>query len=201
MTGVAPTLQRTSESFERGNVTRKLEKGSANTPEESKGPYFAEYDVTAPAGGRYQLDVLEQETGSGTADIHINGVLESAGQGAVTNREASPDAGGWSVAGVYELKAGKNVIRLEHKTRYPYFEALHADAVRGRGGAEIRSAGSAAVWRESRLSGSVGGGDAPREGRAAFRAAAAVRLRAEEDSEGRRARGMDLGRRRTIPRL
>ena len=54
----------------------------------------------------------------------INGVLESAGQGAVTNREASPDAGGWSVAGVYELKAGKNVIRLEHKNRYPYFEAF-----------------------------------------------------------------------------
>ena len=70
MTGGAPTLQRTSESFERGNVTRKIEKGSANTPEKSKGPYFAEYDVTVPAGGRYQLDVLEQETGSGTADIH-----------------------------------------------------------------------------------------------------------------------------------
>src|SRR6185369_7298882 len=123
-TGVAPTLQRTSESFERGNVNRKLAKGIANTPEKSKDPYFAEYEVTVPAGGRYQLDVLEQETGSDTADIHINGMLESAGQGAVTNREASPDAGGWSVAGVYELKAGKNVIRLEHKSRYPYFEAF-----------------------------------------------------------------------------
>ena len=120
MTGVAATLQRTSESFERGNVNRKIEKGSANTPEKSKGPYFAEYDVTVPAGGRYQLDVVEQEMGAGTADIHVNGLLESAGLGAVTNREASPDAGGWSVAGVYELKAGKNVIRLEHKNRYPY---------------------------------------------------------------------------------
>ena len=38
MTGGAPTLQRTSESFERGNVNRKLEKGNANTPEKSKGP-------------------------------------------------------------------------------------------------------------------------------------------------------------------
>ncbi len=124
MTGGIPALQRTSESFERGNVTRKIEKGSPNTPENSQGPYFAEYDVTVPAGGRYQLDMLEQETGSGTADIHINGVLERAGQGAVTNREASPDAGGWSVAGVYELKAGTNVIRLEHKNRYPYFEVF-----------------------------------------------------------------------------
>jgi hypothetical protein len=124
LTAGASKLQRTSESFERGNVNRKIEKSSANTPEKSSGPYFAEYDVIVPAGGRYQLDVLGQETGSGTADIHINGVLESAGQGAVTNREASPDAGGWSVAGVYELKAGKNVIRLEHKNRYPYFEAF-----------------------------------------------------------------------------
>jgi hypothetical protein len=124
MTGGAPTVQRTSESFERGNVNRKIVKGTANTPDKSKGPYFAEYDVTVPAGGRYQLDVLDQETGSGTADIYVNGSLERSGQGAVTNREASPDAGGWAVSGVYALKPGKNVIRLEHPERYPYFEAF-----------------------------------------------------------------------------
>ena len=51
-------------------------------------------------------------------------MLEQRGKGAVQNRKASPDAGGWSVAGVFPFKAGLNKIRLEHKSRFPYFEAL-----------------------------------------------------------------------------
>ena len=42
----------------------------------------------------------------------------------MTNRAASPDAGGWTASGVYALRAGKNTIRMEHKTRFPYFEKL-----------------------------------------------------------------------------
>ncbi len=118
------TIEHNAETFDRGNVSRKLEKGQPNIPEKSKGPYFAEYDVTVSAGGNFQLDFLEQEAGAGTADVVVNGVLEDRGKPAVSNREASPDAGGWSVSGVYPLHAGKNTIRLEHKSRFPYFEAL-----------------------------------------------------------------------------
>ena len=53
-----------------------------------------------------------------------------------------------SVAGVFPLKAGKNMIRLEHKNRFPYFEAFTLSAVRGRGGAAIRSS----RWRGSMAS-------------------------------------------------
>ncbi len=123
-TGKKPTVQRTAESFEQGNILRKLTKETANTPEKSKGPYFAEYEVTVSAAGQYQVDFLEQETGNGTAAIWVNGVLEIGGLAAVSNREASPDAGGWVVAGVVPLKAGKNTLRLEHKNRFPYFEAF-----------------------------------------------------------------------------
>jgi hypothetical protein len=56
--------------------------------------------------------------------VWVNGVLEQRGRKPVENREASPDAGGWSVTGVFPLKAGLNTIRLEHKSRFPYFEAL-----------------------------------------------------------------------------
>ncbi len=57
----------------------------------------------------------------------------------VENREASPDAGGWSVTGVFALKAGRNTIRLEHKSRFPYFEALLVQRVAARRwlGAEV----------------------------------------------------------------
>ncbi|MBM3795754.1 MAG: DUF1553 domain-containing protein, partial [Acidobacteria bacterium] len=42
----------------------------------------------------------------------------------VQNRAASPDAGGWSVAGIFPLNAGENTVRLEHRARFPYFEKL-----------------------------------------------------------------------------
>ncbi len=120
---------RTADSFERGNAPKKLEKEKSNVPTGSKGPYFAEFDVTVEQAGNYQLDMLEEETGAGTADVWVNGVLEMRGKGPVTNREASPDAGGWSVSGIFPLLAGKNVVRLEHKSRFPYFESLQLHAL------------------------------------------------------------------------
>ena len=115
---------REAASFDRGNVPKKFEKGKPNTVEGQKGPWFAEYDVTVPAAGVYELDMLEEETGGGTADVAVNGVVLKNGAAPVENRAASPDAGGWSVTGFFPLKAGHNVVRLEHKSRFPYFEKL-----------------------------------------------------------------------------
>src|SRR5258708_25325660 len=42
----------------------------------------------------------------------------------VTNRAASPDAGGWSAVCVIPLHAGQNTVRLEHKSLFPYYEKL-----------------------------------------------------------------------------
>ncbi len=117
-------LVREATSFERGNAPKKLDKGKPNVVEGQKGPWFAEYDVTVPAAGEYELDLLEEETGGGTADIVVNGVLLKTGAPPVENRAASPDAGGWSVTGIFPLNAGKNTLRLEHKSRFPYFEKL-----------------------------------------------------------------------------
>jgi cytochrome c553 len=124
----AGAVRRTAGSFDRGNAPRTLEKEKSNAPKGAKGPFFAEYDVSVPAAGDYQVDFLEEEVGAGTADVRINGVLEHGGKRPVENREASPDAGGWSVTGVFALKAGSNTIRLEHKSRFPYFEALMVSA-------------------------------------------------------------------------
>ena len=54
----------------------------------------------------------------------VNGVLMKEGAPPVQNRAASPDAGGWSVTGIFPLAAGPNTLRLEHKSRFPYFEKL-----------------------------------------------------------------------------
>ncbi len=111
-------------SFTLGNVPKKLEKGKNNALDKQKGPYFAQYEITVARAGAYQIDVLDQEKGGGTADIWINAVLEKRGAEPIENREASPDAGGWSVECIVPLVAGKNTLRLEHKSRFPYFAKL-----------------------------------------------------------------------------
>ncbi len=120
----AGVVVRAAGIFDRGNVPRQLKKADPNAPAGAKGPFFAEYDVTVASAGDYQLDLFEQETGGGTADIWLNGVLMKKGAAPVENRAASEDAGGWSVAGIFPLTAGRNTLRLEHKSRFPYFEKL-----------------------------------------------------------------------------
>jgi mono/diheme cytochrome c family protein len=116
-------------SFDRGNAPRQLEKGKPNVASGEKGPFLVEYDIAVPAAGNYQVDLLEEETGDGTADISVNGVLMKKGAAAVQNRAASPDAGGWTVAGIFPFASGRNTVRLEHKSRFPYFEKLAVSSV------------------------------------------------------------------------
>ena len=115
---------RESASFDKGNVPRPLQKKKANVEKETKAPYFAEYIIDVPKAGLYQIDMLDEEKGAGTADLHINGALIKRGAEPVQNREASPDAGGWTVSGIFPLVAGKNTLRLEHKSRFPYFDQI-----------------------------------------------------------------------------
>ncbi|MEZ5404283.1 MAG: PSD1 and planctomycete cytochrome C domain-containing protein [Bryobacteraceae bacterium] len=111
-------------SFASGNANRELARAAANVPKDAKGPFFAEYEVTLPAAGLYQVDLLEQEKGRGTPDLYVNGVLMSNGAEAISNRAASPDAGGWTVEGIFPFQNGKNTIRFEHKSRFAFFEKL-----------------------------------------------------------------------------
>ena len=123
-----PLLVRDAESFDEGNVPKKLERGQANVPKAAKGPHFAVFNVDIAAAGDYQIELLEEEAGSGTADLFVNGKLAKKGVPPVQNRAASLDAGGWTVQGVFALRSGANTIRLEHKSRFPYFEKLKITA-------------------------------------------------------------------------
>lgn len=115
---------RTAASFDNGNVPKQLEKKKPNTPKDVKGPFYAEYVIDAGQAGDYQIDVFDQEKGSGTASLYVNGNWEARGADPVENREASPEAGGWSYLAIVPLQKGKNTIRLEHPSRFPYFEKL-----------------------------------------------------------------------------
>jgi mono/diheme cytochrome c family protein len=110
--------------FAKSNVSTPLEKKKANTPKDSKGPYFAEYTIDVPAAGDYQVDAFEQEKGAGTPDLWVNGAWMRRGDPPVENREASPEAGGWTYLAIVPLRKGANVVRFEHPSRFPYFEKL-----------------------------------------------------------------------------
>jgi len=122
LTDPAGAITRDAGMFDSGNISRVIEKKKRNVPKDAKAPFYAEYKITVPSAGDYQFDVLDEERGAGTADILINGVLAMRGTGAVENREASPDAGGWGALGVFQLRAGENIIRLQHRNRFPYFD-------------------------------------------------------------------------------
>jgi hypothetical protein len=126
--GAAVIWEREAAGYDEGNISKTVEKKNTNVPKDTKGPYFAEYKVAVSAGGDYQVELLDMERGSGTADFLIGGVVVKLGEPPVQNRQASPDAGGWSPLGIFRLEAGENVLRLEHKTRYPYFARLRVAA-------------------------------------------------------------------------
>jgi cytochrome c553 len=111
-------------AFASGNVPRTLVKGQPNKPKDSKGPYFAEYTIEIPAAGAYQIDILDEEKGSGTADLWVNGHWVRRGLPPVANRAASPEVWGWTALGVFDMRAGANRIRLEHRDRFPHFTKL-----------------------------------------------------------------------------
>ncbi|MBL8227629.1 MAG: DUF1549 domain-containing protein [Bryobacterales bacterium] len=117
-------IVREAGTFDQGNVPKQLEKKKPNTSKEAKAPHYAEYRIRIATAGDYQIDIAEEEKGRGTADLRIDGELVKRGEPPVENREASPEEGGWSALGVFPLKAGENVIRLEHRARFPYFERL-----------------------------------------------------------------------------
>jgi hypothetical protein len=108
--------------FDAGNAPRILEKKRPNTGKGVKGPYFAEYVVQVPEAGTYQMDIFDEEKGSGTADLWLNGEWVKQGEPPVENREASPEAGGWTYVAMLDLRKGANTIRLEHASRFPYFQ-------------------------------------------------------------------------------
>jgi len=118
-----PAVEREATGFDAANITT-IERKKNNVPKGVKGPYYTEYRLEVPGAGDYQIDLFDEERGAGTADLYLNGELVSRGLPAVQNREASPDDGGWAASGIFAFKAGVNVLRFQHRSRFPYFGKL-----------------------------------------------------------------------------
>ena len=109
----------------------------------------------------------------------MNGVLTKKGAAAVENRAASEDAGGWSVSGIFSLAAGRNTLRFEHKSRFPYFEKLSVAPGSIPAGAPVPKTNVQVARQYGINPGFLDhwvGGDAPGQGRAALNSVCMVRV-------------------------
>ncbi len=116
-----------AENYARGNVL----KDSTNYGKEigvlvnaGATPNFAEYDLDIPQTGRYQIELRYAAAGARPCRLLVNSKeLKGDAAGKITGGWM-PEHQAWHIVGVYELPAGKIVVRLEQPTFFPHIDKL-----------------------------------------------------------------------------
>jgi hypothetical protein len=87
-------------------------------------PNYAEYDIEIAQARAYQLELKYASGGSRPVKLFLNGrLLTDEAAAGVTGGFGDGDAK-WMVEGVVELRAGKNVLRLERPGGTPHFDKV-----------------------------------------------------------------------------
>src|SRR5262249_47570836 len=87
-------------------------------------PNVAEYDISIPRAGTYQLELRFAALESRPVELEINGDLVKSGAAAATTGGWYPAQQKWSVEGVFAFVAGKNRIRLKRQGPFPHFDKV-----------------------------------------------------------------------------
>jgi len=116
-----------AENYQRGNAI-KLSTGYGEgigvILSNGNGEWTAEYDVTVPTAGIYQIEVRYAAADSRPTQLSLNGnVLKPDALRDVTG-SWHPDTQRWHVEGSHEFKAGANVIRLFRRPPLPHIDKL-----------------------------------------------------------------------------
>ena len=116
-----------AENYQRGNAL-KLSTGYGEgigvILSNGNGEWTAEYDVTIPAAGLYQIEMRYAAAESRPTQLSLNGqIVKPNGLNDVTG-SWNPDTNRWHIEGSYEFKAGINVIRLFRKPPLPHIDKL-----------------------------------------------------------------------------
>ncbi|MEE3372533.1 MAG: DUF1553 domain-containing protein [Planctomycetota bacterium] len=117
-----------AENFARGNVRKDFDTYGAGIGvlvNQGQLPNFVEYDVNLEHAGNYQLEIRYAAAAARPCLLMVNGEtvkLDAAGK--VTG-SWNPDGQRWSVEGFFSMKAGKNVVRIEHPRFFPHIDKLN----------------------------------------------------------------------------
>jgi hypothetical protein len=114
-----------AEAFHRGNVERLSDGyGEGIGIIATRGAAFAEYDFAVERAGKYGLEIRYAAAESRPLNVIVNGeTLQKAVAGQVTG-SWYPDTQRWFAAGQFELKAGKNTLKLDSAKVYPHIDQL-----------------------------------------------------------------------------
>jgi mono/diheme cytochrome c family protein len=116
-----------AENFVRGNVlkdTTNYGKDVGVLVNRGDLPNFAEYEIELPRAGGYQVELRYAAAESRPCRILIDGRELKADAAGKTTGGWFPPHQAWFVEGVFELPAGKLVLRLEQPKFFPHIDKL-----------------------------------------------------------------------------
>ncbi len=88
------------------------------------GEWTAEYDVTVPAAGLYQIETRYAAAGSRPTQLSLNGAVIKPDALKEVTGSWNPDTQSWHIEGTFEFKAGVNVLRLYRREPLPHIDKL-----------------------------------------------------------------------------
>ncbi len=87
-------------------------------------PTFAEWDITLPRAGMYQVELRYAAEQSRPVKLSLNGNVVNANAAAQVTGSWNPEGQKWDTQGVYVFNAGRNVLRIECNGSIPHFDKL-----------------------------------------------------------------------------
>lgn len=116
-----------AENYQRGNAL-KLSTGYGEgigvILSNGNGEWTAEYDVTVPVAGLYQIETRYAAAGARPTQLLLNGKVIKPDAFKEVTGSWNPDTQRWHIERSYEFKAGVNVIRLYRQPPLPHIDKL-----------------------------------------------------------------------------
>ncbi|HRK22073.1 MAG TPA: DUF1549 domain-containing protein, partial [Fimbriimonadaceae bacterium] len=126
-TAPADSIVLEAEDYVAGNVIKDRQsygKGIGVLVNRGELPNFAEYVVTVPKEGSYQLDLRYASGDPRPARVSVNGTPVLSSAGGKVSGGFYPGHQKWFAEGIFELKEGENRIRLERDGPFPHIDRL-----------------------------------------------------------------------------
>jgi cytochrome c553 len=116
-----------AENYARGNVVRDSAtygQGIGVIYNAGPLPNIAEYDLTLPSAGTYQVALRYAAAESRPLELSLDGQRLSSAAAAAVTGSWQPDGQTWSIEAVVPLAAGRHVLRLERNGPLPHVDKL-----------------------------------------------------------------------------
>jgi len=114
-----------AEDFVRGNVLKDRNgfgKGIGVLVNAGQYPNRTEYEVDVAKAAPYQIDLRYASGDPRPIRIYLNDKLAAANAAGAVTGGFNPDKQAWFAEGVFQFKAGRNLIRFERESYFPHID-------------------------------------------------------------------------------